>query len=264
MRIFFLLALAVATCSAMAQTTKPFHNETDAAEAFGRIEYWNSNQEISDSVNTIDSLYRANELFLTAFMAWLNKDQRTASMSFAKLKERGVTIAESKDKKVRVYSWDTRTGGTMRFYEAVIQYKGTGGYKTVVLADPENTEEGTPGSWFAKVDQLKTAAGKTIYLLTGNSVLATREAGRIMIGVAINGTKLEQNLHLFKTEIGLTDELSIGFTIEDFETDYRATILFNEKTKQLLVPAVSEETWLLTGKKEVYGFNGKYFEKRKK
>lgn len=259
--LFFLSALYINSCL-QAQVVTPFRSETDAVEAFNRIEYWHSHQQINDSVNTIDSLYRANEIFVNKFIGWLSQDTRTATLPFTQMKAAGVTIAQSKDKKVRVYSWDTWTGGTMHFYEAVIQYKTASGYKAILLADPIDAEEGTPGNWFSKVDILKTAAGKTIYLLTGNGVFATREIGRNMMGVSIKGSQLEQNIQLFKTELGLTDELYVGFTIQDPEKDYKATIEFNEKTKQLLVPEVSD-AWLLTGKKEIYTFNGKYFVRKK-
>jgi hypothetical protein len=83
---------------------------------------------------------------------YMDKVCQERELLIAKLRkasDAGLGIADSSDKKLRVYSWDTCGGGTMHFFRSIAQYEVPGDKQTKVLTlhpeDHSNAEHDDPG-----------------------------------------------------------------------------------------------------------------------
>ena len=65
--------------------------------------------------------------FAKQFNQIIKTNPRSLEYSFKKLQEEtDIRIATSSDKKLRIYSWDNNQGGTMRFFDQIIQFNDNG------------------------------------------------------------------------------------------------------------------------------------------
>ena len=87
--------------------------------------------------------------------------------AFPNLKKR-MAVATSCDGKLRIYSWDLETGGTMHDFECVYQYQGNSGTVRTWSAsdDPESA-----GGYYTEMFQVDTKNGP-IYLANSNFIAA--------------------------------------------------------------------------------------------
>jgi hypothetical protein len=121
----------------------------------------------------------------------------------------GLMIAASDDKMFRIYSWDTQTGGTMRFYDNVYQYKA--GDK-IYVSEPVKDTSGypDPGSWYSNIYTMDDG-GKTYYLGVSNSEYSTREIAQSINFFTIEDTRLITDLKIAKTPEGTSSGLGVSF-----------------------------------------------------
>ena len=82
-----------------------------------------------------------------------------------------VNITESDDGNVRIYSWDTQLGGTMVYWDNVIQYKSNGRLKSfdgsiwrIDKSKDEDENEIDFGCWTKTIYTFKRNDGQTIYI----------------------------------------------------------------------------------------------------
>jgi hypothetical protein len=89
--------------------------------------------------NFDDKVYAENKAFKTALLTYGRRSDVMRYL-FPKLKEK-MQITTSRDGKLRIYSWDQETGGTMHDHDSVFQYRGTSG-KVLTWADNDDEESG--------------------------------------------------------------------------------------------------------------------------
>lgn len=111
-----------------------------------------------DSLKNIDDL-----------VEWVLKD--TSSYTFTESKTpKGVTIATSADKCLRIYSWDTGEGGSMTAWGNIIQYRSGNEVKTVQVSlfgqlhPEEMLDEVDFGSRIDSIFTLPCADGSMLYV----------------------------------------------------------------------------------------------------
>lgn len=172
-------------------------------------------------------------------------------------------VATSKDGKFRVYSWDTLTGGTMHFYENVFQYQGAGGK---VFSKAAVLDEDDAGGFYSDIFQVSSAGGP-IYIGRMTSILATSDHYEEVCLFRISGTKLDNEIRLFKTRAGMQNRIGYEydfFSVVDRKERPIRLARFDEKTNTIMIPVViadkaNDSPGRVTNRFIKYRFDGKNF-----
>lgn len=251
---FFIITLFSAT--AFGQT--PARVETELLGYLANIsKYGNYGGEPDD-----EKLSAANDGLQRSLM---NNGTKAALLAYAfpKLSDE-MYIATSKDGKFRIYSWDMQTGGTMRDFAAVYQFRGSGG-KTIMWA--ENDEDESAGSFYPEIFQVASKNGP-IYLATSTFIGSSSMHGQSIKTIRIDGDDLDLYAKLIRTVSGPTN--SVGFAYDFFSVVDRKErpiklFEFSESKKEFKFPVVVEDEETpqgrVTDKFITYRFNGMHFVK---
>lgn len=171
-------------------------------------------------------------------------------------------VATSADGKLRVYSWDLETGGTMHDFESVYQYRGKSGK---VYTWTETRDDESAGTFCTQIFDVPSANG-TIYLTNSTFIGSTSLAGQSIDVVRIDGEKLDTKAKLIRTGSGLKNSISFGydfFSVVDHPERPVKLVYFNAAKKEFRFPVVIEDDKTpqgrVTNKFITYRFNGKYF-----
>src|SRR5258708_102144 len=102
--------------NSFAQTPKAV--EADIYQSFQKINYRNGyryghSSDTGRVVNALDSPGKANKVFGDKLKYYTAKFPFTLSLKFSSFIDEGLGIFTSADGLFRIYSWDTRLGGTM-------------------------------------------------------------------------------------------------------------------------------------------------------
>ena len=213
----------------------------------------------SDSISHYNQLLRDRVLECAHTPASLSRP-------FTELSENGVGITASPDGKLRVYSWDSGTGGTMRYAINVFQYgDGSGFYSQPAIWD--NEDDSFENTYFYDVLDQVTSEAKVYYLVKclfiGSSAVSEH---KIKI-FSIDDGRLNENAALIKTATGIRNELSYSVDLAN-EANLKnghnnrewVELLYDAKTKTISIPLITE-AGRVTSKKIAYRFNGSYFVK---
>jgi len=196
-----------------------------------------------------------------AMLSYMQEALSNPALLTAKFKQAiaaGLRVANSPDNKVRFYSWDTETGGTMHFFNAIAQYQANPrDTKTQELAlfpsgEKKQTDGDTDSGYeYDSVQQMNTSDGKKIYFAFATGVYGGIDHSAVIQAFAIKNKTL-QKAAVFKTKTQLLDEISCGFHDAD------DAITLDEEQKILWIPLV-KEGGKPTGKYLVYIFDGHQF-----
>jgi hypothetical protein len=240
--------------NAFAQT--PQQIESDLLKLFKKIDYWREKQyDTTVDVNKrINSLEIANDGFAKKLKFYAEKFPSVIAYPFNALKEDYLDIMTSSDNMFRIYSWDTETGGTMHFFESVMQYKSGSGYKAIIDT-PKS--EGEAGPLYTQMYTLKTN-GKTYYLTIWLFIGSTIDMAEGLHVYTIEKGKLI-DANLIKTHSGVHSELSYEAHGNSYD---RPKIHFDGAANIIYLPLVTEGH-NFTSKFILYKFTGQYFERVK-
>lgn len=248
-----LLALLI-LCGASAQS--PHTIEQRLLRQFRKIAYWadyhGAAQEHRD-----DSLQQANDDFQAALLRYMAHNPTTLTCAFPALEKEGLTIATSSDKRLRIYSWDTYTGGTMHFFENVAQYRANG---TVSATPLPNEGEGDPGYWYSDLYAVR-GADTVFYIGLRHGIFSTRDAYEGVKVFALHDNRLDAGARRIRTRSGLQNTLDLPFDFMSVvDRPQRQLIRYDTATQTLRLPVVYENGTVT--KKEIrYRFTGRYFER---
>ena len=254
MKYTVILILLVLSVPAFSQNTND--TETMLAAHLKRIEYFKYDSPDADSVEY------ENSLFKKLLLKYLIEHPFTITDPMDVVVKAGLTIASSDDNLFRIYSWDTQTGGTMRFYENIYQFRY--GNK-VYVKQPVSDIEGDPNSWFSKIYTLPTDDG-TYYIGVQYSDFSNRDKYTGLGFFKIEFDSLNENVKLVKTSKGMESDIGIGydfFSVVDRTERPLELIKYDPAAKIISVPVVNEENGSVTDKFKEYKFTGKYFEEVK-
>ena len=184
--------------------------------------------------------------------------------SFPKLKGK-MFIATSPDDRLRIYSWDLESGGTMHDFDNVYQYRGSSG--KVFTWTPKRDAEGGAGSFYTEIFQVKTTGG-TIYLPVSTAIASTSLALQQIQSMVIKGNALNANIKLLKTSSGVKNSISFEydfFSVVDHLERPIKLFFWDDGRKSFRFPVVIEDKKTpqgrVTKKFITYKFDGKYFVK---
>ena len=255
---FTILILTLLSTFAFAQSLKTVENILN--ESFQKIDYWGSNDRTDK--HSFDSLYASNAKFEKLLLKYTSTFPETINYNFELLKKNGLQIATSEDGLFRVYSWDDGTGGTMRFFKNIYQYKVN--QKVFSKTSPKYDEKDA-GCFYYQINDINSG-NKKFYITQGTAVLSSGLSYHTIKIFSIEDAKLNDNAKLIKTKTGIRNQ--IGYEVDltartnrDREVgNYK--IEYDEKNKVISIPLILENS-KVTDEKIHYQFKGKYFEKVK-
>lgn len=254
--VFSLLLLPLNT--AFAQDMKTV--EQGLREAFHRIDFWNAYSGDDSTINRYDSLVAANTQFQQLLMQLTAKFPATLQYDFPRLKDSGLIIVTSRDQKLRTYSWNSYTGGSMRIYERVFQYRSSSG---VFATDQTGTDEHDDVAWIWKIVPFH-AGTHTYYLFFDRAITCGVCRGEGVKVYSIGSRKIEGPLSLFKSDGQEDADLSVEF--REFGRTNRSTsghaILYDSLRHTFQVPSTDDINGTLTDRYTTYKWTGSYFVKQ--
>lgn len=234
--------------------------ETNLSLAFSKITYWTS-IKLDDKTDPYDSLERVNDEFENLLLKYTSSQPATIAYRFKNLMDSGLRINTSEDGLLRIYSWDSETGGTMHSFRNVFQFKtNIATFSKVLVADSRSREgEG----FYYQVNDI-IAENKKFYVTQSRAILSSGLTYHNIKIFSIGGAELNDTAKLIKTKSGIRNQL--GYEVDltassnrDNEvTDY--FIVYDKINKIISLPLIQADGKVTT-KKIQYQFKGKYFER---
>lgn len=230
-------------------------------------------RELVNHVKAIKKFAAENSAEAAAKLDAENEALKTKLVKYGKLPavlkhpfndlKKEIFVATSKDGKFRIYSWDTLTGGTMRFYENVFQYQTANGR---VNARAAARDDDDPGGFYHDIFQVAGKSGP-IYIGRLTATLSTRDAYEEVSLFRISGTKLDDDLRLFKTKGGMQNRIGYEydfFSVVDRKERPIKLARFDERSNTVLIPVViadpkNDNRSKVTKRFIKYRFNGTFF-----
>jgi hypothetical protein len=213
-----------------------------------------------DSPNS-DSVEIENALFKKLLLRYLTEHPSSLISKMDKVVKAGLIIAASEDSLFRIYSWDTQTGGTMRFYDNIYQYSSGG---KVFVKESHSDTEGDPKSWYSEIYTMNDNENK-YYLGVYNAEFSTRDIAQGIKFYAIENNLLNIDVKLAKTKEGLSGSLGINFdffTLQNHDERPLKLVLFDPDKKTISVPIVTDND-KITDKFNIYKLKNGLFEEVK-
>lgn len=239
MKLLPAFLLAFLSSSVFGQNMAPI--DQGLLAKFHRIDYWLSYDGQDSTLDKYDSLDKANMAFRKALLQVANTYPASMSYDFPLLRDSArVRITTAKDGKLRIYSWDTRTGGSMLIFDNVFQYRTTQGIQASLQPGSAETSE---VGWCAGLYPLK-ASNKTYYLLLERSI--TCGACRVESAKAytIGSNALIGPIKIFKTGAKLENQISLEFREFDRGTTtwfLPHVIRYNSAKHEICLPTGTDE-----------------------
>jgi hypothetical protein len=213
-----------------------------------------------DSPNS-DSVEIENAHFKKLLLRYLTEHPSSLTSKMDKVVKAGLIIAASEDSLFRIYSWDTQTGGTMRFYDNIYQYSSGG---KVFVKESQSDTEGDPKSWYSEIYTMNDNENK-YYLGVYNAEFSTRDIAQGIKFYAIENNLLNTDVKLAKTKEGLSGSLGINFdffTLQNHDERPLKLVLFDSDKKTISVPIVTDND-KITDKFNIYKLKNGLFEEVK-
>lgn len=247
-RRLIVFVLAMVTCDkVLAQTGDIASQENRFVELYSKLR--SSIQADNDSV----SFY--SDKFEKEFTSFIKQNPATLNYPFKRL-DSFCYVRTSGDGNFRIYSWDTRTGGTMRFFRRIYQWKAGG----KVFAKVPGYEEGDAERFCSKI--FTVAANKTYYLAVDNGIFSTKDAAQSISAYTIEGKKLVDTARVFKTKTKKLNRIDVEFdffSVVDRPERPLELITYDDKKKIIYIPVVDGKGQV-TKKNILYELRGSYFE----
>lgn len=147
-------------------------------------------------------------------------------------------VTTSLDGNLRIYSWDTWTGGTMHFFNQIIQYRDGGR----VLTKIPQYEKGDPGVYCSAIFTVMIK-GAAYYLPISNGISSTKDASQSISVLTIHNHQLVDTVRLFKTKKRLLNAIDVYFdffSVVDRPERPLTLITYDEKQKVIRIPLVND------------------------
>jgi hypothetical protein len=170
-----------------------------------------------------------------------------------------MTIVSSSDNTMRIWTWNTLTGGSMPSMNHIIEYKTANGIKTDRVYDAGNVDT---------IYTLSSKSGKKYYLVRSTWRGDGRHVGNGICAYSIDGEALTTN-SIFEVpkdneEYDSRVENGLQFVISIGEQDCPiAGITFDGKSNKLFIQQIEfddkENRGFLSSEWNVYKFNGEHF-----
>lgn len=249
--ISFILILTAITCeSSYSQTINFPSEENKLVNLYSKL--------ISFSQADFDSLSFYSEKFEVEFTQLIQTHPASMDYPFKRLADSNFcNVVTSSDGQFRVYSWDTRSGGTMHFFKTLYQWRSNG----TIFFEVPNYEEGDPGSFCSKLYTVNIH-DIPYYLTVTNSIFSSKEAQQSISAYAIIGGKLVDTVNLFKAKQKTFNSIDVNFdffSVVDRPERPLELITYDDKKQTIYIPVVNDKGQV-SKKYILYRLNGTCFE----
>jgi len=222
--------------------------------------------KLLDTLNQREAPDKANDKLVD----YLQNVCRNPQMFLAPLKrsiKSGLDVTTSPDKKVRIYDWDSQTGGTMIFNDAIVQYQAPGKKQSEVFilypeqrpANYDGPDDPDPGYFYKSIIQMHTADGRTVYLATGHGKYSSIDRGSCIQAFSIEKGQLVKT-PFFQTTKKVLSEINCNLhdnpSKDNSASDDDIELVDHNKT--LKIPLLKDDG-ISTGKFLIYKFDGYRF-----
>jgi len=253
---FFLIFVLLSVSIGNAQSLIEIDNKLVAY--LNKITYWDEYDYKDNTVSKEDSLDKTNADLSNYLKKICSQNPATIRATFSNAQKMRLTIVSSNDNKLRLYSWDSRMGGTMRYYEDLAQYQSNNGLMVCDMKD--TTMEGDYGGDYRSVVTIHTKEGKTVYMVQDYSIVSTKDRAESITAYTIEGESLKK-ISIFRTKNQSLNTIGYGYDVftssDKFPKSDIPTIHFSKDKQKLYIPIVSgpynED---VTNKNLVYVFDG--------
>jgi hypothetical protein len=253
-KLFFAsLILSISAVASFAQT--PASIENKLLSRYAKILKLSSYGQNFDQ----DRLEDENQLFLKELLEYC-KLPATLTYGFPRL-QKEINIVTSKDGRLRTYSWDMQSGGTMHEFDVVYQYRGDSG-KVYSYRHPDPA-----GGFNHEIFQVSLPLSP-IYLTVSTHIASGTARGETLRIARIDGDRLELDSKLIRTAEGLQNEIDFGYdfgSVIDRKERSVKLFKFDPAKSTFSFPVVIEDEKTpqgrVTNKRITYRFNGSHFVK---
>ena len=221
----------------------------------GKITYWDEHRYDDSVVDGEDSLNRVNNELSDYIARTFTNNRSTLNRDFQK----GINTISivSDDYKLRLFSWDTRMGGTMRRYYDMAQYQTGSEVKVVDMIDTSGKDYGTD---YRSINIARTKNGKTVYLVQDYCIASTKDRAEGITAYIIEDGGLKKH-SFFRTKTKFFSSISYGYdafsSANKLKNKDIPTIHLSKDNRKLYIPIVSGPTKEdVTDKYLVYVFDG--------
>jgi hypothetical protein len=234
--------------------------ERDLYQSYEKI----LSQSEANDIN-YDSLEFANEIFRGKMLYYTSFYPTTLTYSFDSLAKYRIEIASSVDQKFRIYSWNTRLGGTMYDFENIFQYKSNDKLYSIIINDTSEMDGPVYKPFYSEIYTI-TENNKSYYLAINYGIYSSKDMSETISVFTIENNSLLDSIKLFKTDKYLTNSITIEFDF--FSVVNRPErpvklVTYDEKKKIIYIPIINDKNQV-TKCSYAYQFNGQYFEKKKR
>ncbi len=250
------LLLAISSVAVMSQTAESM--ETVLLKRLANIEKWSNYSGNAD----FGRLEKENELLKNDLLKF-GKHPTMLAYDFARLKKE-MYVVTSRDRRLRIYSWDRQTGGTMHDFDSVYQYRGKSG---TVHSWSATSEDDSAGVFYHDLFQVDSPSGP-IYMAVSTFIGSSSLSGASIRVMTINSDRLDVDPKLIRTADGLKNSISFGydfFTVVDRKERPIKLFTCDTAKRSFSFPVVIEDEKTpqgrVTKKRITYRFDGKYFVK---
>lgn len=248
------LILTLSLPSAMALDAEKI--DTQLANSLNKI-----NKLFNDQSDDYDKLGNTN-LELLKSLRFIAVQPGIMSAPLKKAVNAGLSVYTSDDKKLRCYSWDTLTGGTMHVFYSLIAFDtGAGKLKCRVINPASSDAEGDPGAAFEGLDTIKTKDGKTVYLVRDLFIGSGMIHGRTIRAYIIAGKYLTNYPFFQPASKKMLNSISFDFAEYGDGTEFELSADKKTLKVPLIKPAAKDSpgSGTATGKFLNYYFDGNKF-----
>jgi hypothetical protein len=207
-----------------------------------------------------DSLEIENTIFRNKIELYTSQYPLTLSYEFDSLRKDNIDIIDSEDKLLRIYSWDTRLGGTMYDFGNVFQYRSDNKVYSKIAYDT-TSGEGEYIPFYSEIFTLK-ANNHTYYLAVYNGIYSSKDASQSIRIFTIENSNLINSVKLIKTKNGPINSIDVSFdffSVVDRPERPLRLIKYDKEKKIVYIPIVYENG-KVTDRYILYEFTGQYFE----
>ncbi|MBZ0204549.1 MAG: hypothetical protein K8I03_16165 [Ignavibacteria bacterium] len=255
MKYAIILAVFFSSSSAFAQNTSEI--QAMLTGHLKRMAYYKYDAPNPDSIDI------HNSFFKKLLIKYLTEHPSTLNTGLNKVVKAGLMIASSPDSLFRIYSWDTQSGGTMRFYDNVYQYRSVDKVYCRV-SEKDTSDVGDPLSWYSEIYTMSVGA-KKYYLGVYNADYSNRDKAQGIKFFTIENYELNTDVKLAKTKDSTSNDLGISydfFSVVDRDERPFKLVTYDTDNRTISMPIV-DENGKVTDKFTLYKFVNGFFEEVK-
>jgi hypothetical protein len=250
-RLCLILAVLVLAQPMYAQSVREIEDST--------LSYLTKLQKHSNNFGDAqeDSLAKCNASLQNYLQVVLCKQPLSLPANFSRLVGSGLIIASSKDKKFRIYSWNTQDGGTMQGFNSIFQFQsGKIVCAKILYFDTFIDGQWTgPGYFYPNVYSIISKNGKTFYLAIRKGIYSSAVHSVGVQCFAIENGLINDSVKIFKTKNEYLNNIDVSVDYTDIKKMTKEPdIYFSSDNTKMYIPLIGNDMY--KGKYLVYKFDG--------